>query len=183
MTDTANDQPRAESPSLTLWLAVSAGAILATALFAGSRAKPPWLFPAGYGFGMGIVLRLLVDLLQAPRNWRLIPMAAVLTGLGFLACFFPSYQRSAREWEHWRSTAPTDPLAVSLLNQLPAGERDIALTTPPYSVNLYLSQRFPGQEPPWPEFLFAAECVICMTIGALCVGLTLLWRKFGSIKS
>jgi hypothetical protein len=163
-----SESPRSPD-SFPLWLALSAAAVIGAALFSATRAKPPVLFLLGFGAVIGLVLRFLATSLSVARNWRTIVLAALLAGCGAILSFVPSYRREATLWDAARSEQPSDPLAAALLRQ--AAQDDPAGGVPPFTIQTYLSRRYPTWLSPWPEVLFSAEWLGCVLVTGLCVGL------------
>jgi hypothetical protein len=154
-------EPPRSSDSFSIWLLISAAAVIVGALFSASRTKPPVIFLPAFGAVMGLVMRGAATSLAVERNRRVVAVAMLLVGCGAILCFVPSYRREALQWNAVRLEQPDNPLAAAIIASSPP---------PPFSVGQYLSQRFPEWPSPWPTVFFGAEWVGCMIIAGLCVG-------------
>lgn len=155
--------PSRSSDSFSLWLLISAVAVIAGALFSASRTKPPMIFLPAFGAAMGLLLRLAAAWLGVERNRRMVMAAMLLIGCGAIGSFVPSYRRAVQ------SNQPPNALAAAILAQ--AAKENPEAATPPFTVHTYLSQRFFNLASPWPELQFGAEWLVSVVIAGLCVGI------------
>lgn len=155
-----------------LWLLLAGLSSAGVTVFASSRTKPPVIFALGLGIVLGLLWRIIAQMLQVQRTRRVVGAAILLMLIAFAVCFGLGYRRAAMEWKQLHSAGVNDPLAQMLLEKFPKSDPSAILTAQErFTFADYLSRRLPNWSSPWPEVLFGAEWLGCVVVAGMCVGL------------